>query len=672
MRPVSADHLTAARTPRHDSLYELAWSSIAQPAATATPAAWAVVAGAGSRLARQAAAAAERTGAAVQRYDDISALIEAAGADGATAIPELVLAAVGAVGGPQSEASADAQPGPAEVHAGTYAALELAQAFLAAEALGGSRLALITSGAVVTGADDRVRDLTAVPVWGLTRSAQTENPGRLLIADTDDADNSFSSLIAALALGNEPQLAARAGGLSVPRLSRVTAPQDTETLPLDPEGTVLITGGTGTLGVLLARHLITKHGAKHLLLTSRRGPDAPGAAEIVAELEELGAKVTLAACDAADRAKLTKLLAKVPKRHPLTAVIHSAGTLDDATFSTLTPERLAGVMRPKVDAAWNLYELTRGLDLKAFVLFSSLAGLLGSAGQSNYAAANAYLDALAQQRAAEGLPATSLAWGLWAQDTGMAGRLHQADMARMTRIGVAPLAVDQAIAMFDAALNNEQATFVPARLNLAALRTQSDVSAVPPLLRGLVRITVRQVSDADTGGAAGLRERLAGRGEAEQLKELLDLVRGQAATVLGHSSSQTVEADRGFLDMGFDSLTAVELRNRINTAAGLRLPATALFDYPTPSTMARHLYEELGLEGGAGQAGDAPQRSDAEILRTIAAIPVKRFREAGLLDALLRLADGRDVGAAGEDQTTAIESADVDDLIQMALSNVES
>jgi acyl carrier protein/NADP-dependent 3-hydroxy acid dehydrogenase YdfG len=406
---------------------------------------------------------------------------------------------------------------------------------------------------------------------------------------------------------------------------------------LDPEGTVLITGGTGTLGALLARHLVVRHGVRHLLLTSRTGAASAGAVELAAELEDLGALVTIEACDAADRAALADVLGRVPAQHPLTAVVHSAGTLDDATFNALTQERLSAVLRPKVDAAWNLHELTHDLDLKAFVLFSSLSGLLGSAGQSNYAAANAYLDALARYRVGEGLPATSLSWGLWEQERGMAGRLHQADMARMKRIGVAPLPVDQGLALFDAVLGSGNPHFVPARLALSSLRTTADgTAAVPLLLRGLVRSTLRQVAAGPvTGDVDGLRAKLAGSGTPdEQLEIVLDLVRGQAATVLGHGAGHTVDDDRGFLDMGFDSLTAVELRNRLNAATGLRLPPTALFDYPTPATMARHLRDELAVTGDAqpsvGGKGDGTAwRGDSEILRAIAGIPVTRLRDAG-------------------------------------------
>jgi acyl transferase domain-containing protein/acyl carrier protein len=624
-RAVSAEQISAARLPRHDALYEVAWTPVTVPAGPGTAGELAI----------------EHV-AADPALDPVTA---------AHRLAESVLA--------------------------------LAQNFLAT-APEADRLALVTRGAIGVGADDPVTDPAAATVWGLIRSAQTENPGRILIADSDSDDASTGALAAALATGTEPQLAVRAGRLYAPRLARSAATQEADSAGFDPEGTVLITGGTGTLGVLLAARLVTEHGVRHLLLTSRSGADAPGAAEAVAQLEAHGASVTVEACDAADRDALAAVLGRIPAGHPLTGVLHAAGALDDAAFTTLTPERLAAVLRPKVDAAWHLHELTRDAALKAFVLFSSVAGLLGSAGQANYAAANAYLDALAAQRAAAGLPATAVAWGLWDQGTGMAGKLQQADLARITRLGIAPLPVDEGVAIFDTVLRGEAANLVPTRLNLSALRNATEVAAIPPLLRGLVRVAVRQAGAAETGGADGLRERLAGRPEADQVAALLELVRGQAAAVLGHSSAQTVDADRGFLDMGFDSLTAVELRNRINAAAGLRLPATALFDYPTPTAMARHLYEELGLSsgaasgdgaGGAAGNGAASQRSDADIQRAVAAISVKRLREAGLLDALLGLAEGAGEAASsasGADQKAAIENADLDDLVQMALSNTDS
>jgi polyketide synthase 12 len=374
--------------------------------------------------------------------------------------------------------------------------------------------------------------------------------------------------------------------------------------PLDPRGTVLITGGTGTLGGVMARHLVTGHGIRHLLLTGRRGPDAPGAADLVAELGELGAEVTVAACDAADREAMAQVLSEVPEAHPLTAVVHTAGLLDDAVTSSLTPERLQRVMRPKADAAWHLHELTSGEDLAAFVLFSSAAGVLGEAGQGNYAAANALLDALARRRSALGLPGCSLAWGFWEQRTGMTGHLDEADIARMRRSGMAPLPTGEALSLLDAALVMQEPALVPMRLDAAAVRERG---TVPPLLRGVVRVTPRSgakraaTSNGRNGSGSGLgsgdgaspAQRLAAMSVDEQERALMDLVRAHAATILGQVGPELVEPGRAFKELGFDSLTSVELRNRLTAATGVRLRASVTSDFPTPEELTRHLLAEL-------------------------------------------------------------------------------
>ncbi|MEV4753350.1 SDR family NAD(P)-dependent oxidoreductase [Streptosporangium sp. NPDC049248] len=361
----------------------------------------------------------------------------------------------------------------------------------------------------------------------------------------------------------------------------------------DPEGTVLITGGTGGLGAEVARHLVAEHGVRHLLLAGRRGPDAPGAAELHRELSDQGARITIAACDMADRDAVAGLLAGVAAGHPLTAVIHAAGVLDDGTIASLTPERLDGVLRPKVDAAWHLHELTQGMDLAGFVVFSSLAGLMGGAGQGNYAAANAWLDALMARRRAQGLPGLSLAWGLWAQATGMTGAMSQADVQRMTAAGLPPITTEQGLALFDAAIDSDAPLVVPVRLNPPALPQEQ----VPPLFRGLVRGTRRTAAASSAAGDGGagvaLSRQLAGLAAAKRIRVLIDLVRTQAAAVLGHPDSAAVEVRREFRELGFDSLTAIELRNRLNAATGLRLPSTLVFDYPTPTALAEHLLAEI-------------------------------------------------------------------------------
>ncbi|WP_428341832.1 type I polyketide synthase [Mycobacterium sp.] len=378
--------------------------------------------------------------------------------------------------------------------------------------------------------------------------------------------------------------------------------------PLDPAGTVLITGGTGVLGTLLARHLVTRHGARNLLLISRKGRAAENSAAIESELTGLGASVRIESCDAADRDALQELLAGIPLERPLTAVIHAAGVLDDTVFAAQTPRHLDTVLRPKIDAAWNLHELTASADLSAFVLFSSAAGVLGSAGQANYAAANAFLDALAQHRRQLGLPGVSMAWGWWAQATGMTGHLDERDRARMRRGGFIPMSSADGVALFDAALWQARSFVVPAQFDLPAIRSHSAVGGLPPIFRGLIRAARRTAqSVAAVESSSDLRGRLAAMSPSEQEHELLAIVRSNAAAVLGHDSVDAVGTDQEFVkELGFDSLGAVELWNRLKSATGLKLPPTSVFDHPTPKALARYLVSALNTRGlpPAGEYGN--------------------------------------------------------------------
>ena len=413
-------------------------------------------------------------------------------------------------------------------------------------------------------------------------------------------------------------------------------------LPARPEasGTVLVTGGTGTLGAVIARHLVTGYGVRDLVLTSRRGADAPGAAELTAELTGLGARVRVAACDVADRGALKALLGSIPPEHPLTAVVHAAGITDDAPLDGMTAEQVDAVLRPKTDAVWNLHELTRDRRLSAFVLFSSLAGTLGNPGQANYAAANAYLDALAAHRHAEGLPATSLSWGLWEQESALTGKLGAAERARMSRAGMAPLATEHALALFDEALREALAVTVLARFDTAALRARADVGTLPAVFGQLVRASARRAAGTPEPGGAGLllTERLAQLPAAERTEVLLDLVRCEAAVVLAHASPAAIDAARAFKDLGFDSLTGVELRNRLNAATGRRLPPTLIFDHPTVAALVDYLHGELApgeaspvtnllseldaLEAGLLTA-DLGAKDRSEVLRRLKALWVR-------------------------------------------------
>ncbi|MEH0972262.1 SDR family NAD(P)-dependent oxidoreductase [Micromonospora sp. CPCC 205546] len=469
----------------------------------------------------------------------------------------------------------------------TYRAVErtlaAVQEWLADDRFAAARLVVLTEGAT----DATAPALAAV--WGLLRSAQSENPGRFVLVDV--AGGQWApNLVPALRSG-EPQLALRGAEVLVPRLAKASGQPGTT-----PEitGTVLVTGASGTLGGLVARHLVARHGVRRLVLAGRRGM-TDDLRTLHDELTAQGVDVTVAACDAADREALAALVAE----HPPTAVVHTAGVLDDGMIASLTPERIATALRPKVDALVNLHELAG--DLSAFVVFSSAAGVLGGPGQGNYAAANAFVDAFAAHRRALGLPAVSLAWGMWAQRTGLTGALDDADLARMRRSGVRPLSTEDGLALFDEALRAPEAALVPIQLDLAALREQATGGVLPTVLRGLVRTPARRQVSADAAAASDLLAALAGRGPAERRKELVDIVRTQVAVVLGHGGAEAVGATKAFKELGFDSLTAVEFRNRLNAVVGLRLPVTLVFDYPNPTALAEHLDAEL-FAGGAAAA----------------------------------------------------------------------
>ncbi|MFH8683931.1 type I polyketide synthase [Streptomyces lydicus] len=361
---------------------------------------------------------------------------------------------------------------------------------------------------------------------------------------------------------------------------------------LDPDGTVLITGGTGAIGRAVARHLVTEHGARRLLLAGRRGGDAPGAAELAADLAGLGAEVRFAAVDVADRDAVAAMIGDVPGRHPLTAVIHAAGVVDDAPITSLTAEQIDRVMRVKADGAWHLHELTAGHPLTAFVLVSSIMGTLGGAGQGGYTAANAFLDALARHRRAQGMPALALAWGLWDDPDGMIGALTAADRARFARAGLVAMAPGHGLALLEAALPAPHAVVVPARLDREILRDLG--AALPPVLREVVAAA----GAGRPGNVPGhrrhrpLREELTGLAAGERAAVLADLIRTHMAAVLG-SRPEAIPDDRPFGELGFDSLTSVEFRNRLNTAADLKLPPTLLFEAPTLPELVAALDTEL-------------------------------------------------------------------------------
>ncbi|HWX45336.1 MAG TPA: type I polyketide synthase, partial [Solirubrobacteraceae bacterium] len=468
-------------------------------------------------------------------------------------------------------------------------------------------------------------NLTQAALVGLLRSAHSEHPDRFALLDTDGSETTRDSLWGAL-LEGEPEVALRRGALNVPRLARLSRSvvgaweggistaatsgiEPSARGQLDPEGTVLITGGTGGLGATLALDLATRHGARHLLLVSRRGPAADGARELEAALEELGCKARIAACDVSQEAQLGELIASIPEEYPLTVVVHAAGVLDDGVIEALDGERLARVMRPKVDAAINLHKLTEEMELAEFILFSSAAATLGSAGQGNYAAANAFLDALAHHRRAMSLPGLALAFGAWDRATGMTGALSETDRARLARLGMIPLSDEQGLELIDVARVAEKPLLLPMRLDTVALRAQGEAGVLPALMHGLIEVPAR---GADAEGS--LARRLAGAPESEWDAIVLELVRGHVSAVLGHESAEAIDARRAFKELGFDSLGAIELRNRLHQATGLTLPSTLIFDHPTPLAVARYL--RRAVEGTAHDAripSRVPSHSDEPI-----------------------------------------------------------
>jgi NADPH:quinone reductase-like Zn-dependent oxidoreductase len=435
--------------------------------------------------------------------------------------------------------------------------------------------------------------------------------------------------------------------------------------PLDPDGTVLITGGTGGLGALFARHLAKAHGMRRLLLVSRRGPAADGVDELVADLAGLGCEARVAAVDVADRAQLAELIGSL--EHPLAAVVHAAGVLADGLVESLTSQQIERVMRPKLDAALHLHELTAGMELSAFVLFSSVAALIGSPGQANYAAANACLDALAAQRRAAGLPASSLAWGLWAEERSMAGTLDEASVSRWARMGIEALSNELGLELFDNAQQLDVALLVPVKLDQSALRTQARSGMLPALLRGLVRAPARRAESA--GGS--LTQRLAGVPQADRERVVLDLVQAQVAAVLGHTSAAAIDPEQAFKALGFDSLAGVELRNRLIQASGLRLPTTLVFDRPTPAAVAGLLLAEVA---GPVETRRSPLEEELQKLEAMLITVANDERQLAEFEPRLRSFSNRlwsVLGGTKSHRNDADEAAD-DDLDQVSDEDIFS
>ncbi|WP_329572886.1 type I polyketide synthase [Kitasatospora sp. NBC_01266] len=669
VRPVTAARVNAAAAGgrgERTSMFHLAWNQLPLGAsAGAVAKGWAVLGDLGHELDGD-----------LTNYPDLASLV--AKLDAGAAVPEVVVL-------PVAGTEADV---PVAVRQVTGDVLRVLQGWLADDRFGRSRLVILTQGAVAARPTDTV-DLAQVPVWGLLRSAAEENPGRFVLVDTDGSAAAAQVLPAIIATG-EPETAVRGSEVKFPQLARVSAGQVASALPWQPEGTVLITGGTSGLGAVVARHLVTEHGVRHLLLTSRRGADAPGAGELSAELAELGAEVTIAACDVSDREAVAALVASVSEAQPLTAVVHAAALMDNALISQLTPEQLDTVLRPKADAAWYLHEATRDLELSAFVLFSSCAGLVVGAGQANYAAANRFLDGLAAHRRELGLPGTALAFGLWETKTGLGGGVNEADLGRMRSLGLPALTTDEGLRLFDEALTLDEAFIAPIRVDAEA---RGAAPGEPPvLLREVLKqepaAAARKEVRAPSVTAAvaapssqSLEEQLARMRPAERQAAVLDLIRAQVAAV-SHSDPDGIDVNKGFTDLGLDSLAAIDLRNRLQSATGMRLPATMMFDYPSPVVMAEFLLEEIlpALEEYEQVPDEAAPQDEESVRELLASIPVATLRDAGLLDALLRLAPaGQAAPAAPEttavpqpvDRSEEIKSMNIDDLVRAALASAD-
>lgn len=630
-RQVSAERLRAGNVA--DALFTVEWSIATSVATGSVPLARTVVIGAPSSE-------------EVRGFPDLTTMVEELDAAGEAAVPELVLLHCADTGDESPYAAREA----------LHSVLAAVQQWLGDPRFAASRLVILTSDAVRANEFDPVRPAQA-PVWGLVRAAQAEHPRRLQLLDLEgSADHDPAAIAtAAAALANEPEGALRGADLLVPRLVQ-HRPTETSSQPVEPlsTGTVLITGGTGGLGALFARHLVTEYGVRQLVLTSRRGPDAPGVDALCAELTELGARVTVTACDVSDRAALKALLDEIGTDHPLTGVVHAAGVADNGLIESMTGGRIDAVFAPKADAAWHLHELTSDQPLSLFVLVSSAGGLVLAAGQANYAAANVYLDALATYRRAAGWTATSIDYGLWERSSGLGAELSDEDFERIRRQGFPALSESEGLALFDAAVASDAAQLVATHVDRAVLRTRAEHA--PALIRGLVPVAAPREMTS-------LLLELADLPSEQRLPKLEEFVRKQAAATLGYAEVDLIAGDNVFGEMGFDSVTAIEFRNSLRDATGVQLPGTLVFDYPTPQILAKHLDERLAN-------GDAD--GDSAIASAVRAA-TERDRAEGVADdslyGMFRTAVGREqfmvaflllnLAAQMRDQFTAQDELDI-------------
>ncbi|MEV4881531.1 SDR family NAD(P)-dependent oxidoreductase [Streptomyces cyaneofuscatus] len=646
LRDVPEEEFAPADDARRP-LYRLDWELLDAPG-TGTPVRWGVL-------------GADLPGFGAARFAKVA---EVADAVEGGEVFDAVLAEVGRPAATGSAAEA--------AHRLTLEALGLVQEWLAEGRLTETRLVVLTAGAVDT-ADGQAADPALAAAWGLLRSAQAEAPDRIVLIDASvDAGTPPEPLLSAVLAAGEPQAALRGGAVLLPRLRRTEREGTGDTGSAVrtsgfAEGTVLVTGAAGALAAHVVRHLVTGHGARHLLLLDRSPEGTWPAPGLLHELGEAGARVTVVPCDTSDREALAAAIAGIPGDRPLTAVVHLAGVLDNALLAAQTPDGLAAVLRAKADAAWHLHELTRERDLTAFVLFSSSTGVIGGPGQANYAAASAFLDALAGQRTAEGLPATSVAWGLWDIPDGINAHLDERDRSRFVREGFRALAPQEGLGLLDAALATDAAALVALPVEASVMRSGG---RVPAVLRGLVGVRNRRGTAATEAAGGRLEGQLAGLTATERYKLVLQLVRTEVAAVLGHADPGAIDADRAFQELGFDSMTAVELRNRIAEQTGIRLAATMAFDHPSPAALTAHVLERL-QPGDAEESGKA--RAVAELERLEAALTAVPDDGPDRTEIVVRLQNllNRLAGTGGpgqedqEDLASRLESASAEEIFAL-------
>ncbi|MEE1771704.1 SDR family NAD(P)-dependent oxidoreductase, partial [Streptomyces sp. JV185] len=559
----------------------------------------------------------------------------------------------------------DDRPDPAHPHLsrGLTATVTLAQA-LADTGLD-VRLWCVTQGAVATTAPAELTAPAQAALWGLGGGLALDHPDTWggsvdLPADLDATAVQRLCEVLTGASG-EDAVAVRSGAVLVRRLVRAPLGERTPRHPRTPRGTALVTGGTGGLGAHVAR-MLAADGIEHLLLLSRHGDAARGARDLAAELEQAGTRVTLAACDVTDRAALAAILDAVPAELPLTTVVHAAGAAQRiAPLPELTAEEFAVVGHAKVTGALHLDDLLGDHPLDAFVLFSSGAAVWGSAGQTAYAAANAHLDALAHQRRARGLTATSVAWSSWQ------GGMVDAELgAVMERIGAPAMRPDLAIGALRQTLEHDESHVVVAEFDWSRFAPTYTLARPRPLLDALPE--VQEVLSAGTGAAApdapALMERLAGLSGAERGRALLDLVRTRVAALLGYASPSELDPQRAFEDLGFDSVAAVELRQALTAATGTALPATLVFDYATPTALAEHLHTRLFPD--SGDTGVSLLSEVDRFEELVGSLDIEEIRSSRITSRLRTLLDQLTAQQGGEsaaDVGDSLDDASADDVL---------